>query len=59
MEKSVQRTIQAFKQKEKIGIFGDYDVDGATSAALIANYLEYCGCKTFIHIPDRLSLIHI
>ena len=36
-----------------IGIFGDYDVDGATSAAMISSYLEYCGLKTFIHIPDR------
>ena len=36
-----------------VGIFGDYDVDGATSAAMISSYLEQCGCKTFIHIPDR------
>jgi single-stranded-DNA-specific exonuclease len=53
MKKSTLRTVELILKKEKIGIFGDYDVDGATSAALIANYLEYCGCKTFIHIPDR------
>ena len=35
MEKSSLRTIKAIKNKEKIGIFGDYDVDGATSTDLL------------------------
>ena len=39
---------------ETIAIFGDYDVDGATSAALLARYLRHCGVRPIIHIPDRL-----
>jgi single-stranded-DNA-specific exonuclease len=41
-------------QGERVAIFGDYDVDGATSAALLAEYLEACGLETIIHIPDRV-----
>ncbi len=39
---------------ESVAIFGDYDVDGATSAALLARYLRQCGIEPIIHIPDRL-----
>ena len=53
MDKTVKRLIYSIENDETIGIFGDYDVDGATSAAMISSYLEYCGCNTFIHIPDR------
>jgi len=38
-----------------VAIFGDYDVDGAASAALISEYLQACGCETLIHIPDRVT----
>ena len=38
MEKSTLRTFDAIIKKEKIGIFGDYDVDGAASTALLGNY---------------------
>ena len=38
-------------ESRPIGIFGDYDVDGASSAAIISKYLEQCGCATYIHIP--------
>ena len=41
MEKSSLRTLQAIKQKEKIGIFGDYDVDGATSTALLGKFFKF------------------
>ena len=37
-----------------MAIFGDYDVDGAASAALLSEYLQACGCETLIHIPDRV-----
>ena len=40
MEKSSKRTVEAIIKKEKIGIFGDYDVDGATSTALLGNYFS-------------------
>ena len=53
LEKGVKRLADEVESFRPIGIFGDYDVDGATSAAMISSYLEYCGLKTFIHIPDR------
>ena len=53
LEKGVTRLAVEVENSRPIGIFGDYDVDGATSAAMISSYLEYCGCNTFIHIPDR------
>ena len=40
MKKSSLRTLEAIKNKEKIGVFGDYDVDGATSAALLGKYFK-------------------
>ncbi len=53
MEKAVDRTILAIQKKEKIGIFGDYDVDGATSAAIIGNYFDEIKIKSEVYIPDR------
>ena len=53
MEKSTLRTINAINEKEKIGIFGDYDVDGATSTALLGNYFSQLGINYEIYIPDR------
>ena len=53
MEKSSLRTIQAIKNKEKIGVFGDYDVDGATSTALLGRYFEELEIPYKIYIPDR------
>ena len=40
MKKSVDRAITAITNSEKIGIFGDYDVDGATSTAILGNYFN-------------------
>ena len=40
MDKSVERTLKAILEKEKLGIFGDYDVDGATSTAILGNYFK-------------------
>jgi single-stranded-DNA-specific exonuclease len=54
MEPAVARLAHAVRRGEKVAIFGDYDVDGATSAALLAQYLNDCGCETIIHIPDRV-----
>ncbi|MGO8800294.1 MAG: single-stranded-DNA-specific exonuclease RecJ [Roseiarcus sp.] len=55
MEPAVARLAQAVERAEKVAIFGDYDVDGATSAALLAQYLGDCGCQTIVHIPDRVT----
>ena len=53
MDKSVDRVSKAIINKEKIGIFGDYDVDGATSTAILGNYFNDIGSKISIYIPDR------
>ena len=55
MEKAADRTIKVIKNNEKIGIFGDYDVDGATSTAILGNYFNQIDRKTEIYIPDRKS----
>ena len=54
MEVAATRIADAAVRGEKVAIFGDYDVDGATSAALLAWYLRHCGLDPLIHIPDRL-----
>jgi single-stranded-DNA-specific exonuclease len=48
------RLADAVARGETIAIFGDYDVDGATSAAMLGRYLRHCGLRSIIHIPDRL-----
>jgi single-stranded-DNA-specific exonuclease len=53
MEKSSLRTYEAIIKNEKIGIFGDYDVDGASSTALLGNYLKELNLDFDIYIPDR------
>ena len=53
MNKSTLRTVKAFLNKEKLGIFGDYDVDGATSTALLGNYFTELNQDYEIYIPDR------
>jgi single-stranded-DNA-specific exonuclease len=54
MKEAAERIADAVTRGESIAIFGDYDVDGATSAALLARYLRQCGNEPIIHIPDRL-----
>jgi single-stranded-DNA-specific exonuclease len=54
METAAKRIAEAATRGEKVAIFGDYDVDGATSAALLAWHLRHCGLDPLIHIPDRI-----
>jgi single-stranded-DNA-specific exonuclease len=54
MEAAAKRIADAAVRAEKVAIFGDYDVDGATSAALLAWHLRHCGLDPLIHIPDRI-----
>ncbi len=54
METAAVRIADAVMRHEKVAIFGDYDVDGATSAALLAWHLRHCGLDPLIHIPDRI-----
>jgi len=53
MEKAVSRTVESIQKKNKIGIFGDYDVDGATSSALLGNFFKSINQDVEIYIPDR------
>ncbi len=53
MDKSTVRTYEAIIREEKIGIFGDYDVDGATSTAILGNYFSALDLNYEIYIPDR------
>jgi single-stranded-DNA-specific exonuclease len=54
MQAAAERIADAVARGECVAIFGDYDVDGATSAAVLARYLRQCGIDPIIHIPDRL-----
>ena len=54
MEAAAKRLADAATRGETVAIFGDYDVDGATSAALLAWHLRHCGLTPLIHIPDRI-----
>ena len=53
MERTTKRILKSINSKEKIGIFGDYDVDGASSTALIGNYFKMIKQDFEIYIPDR------
>ncbi len=53
MELAVKRTSEAILKKEKLGVFGDYDVDGATSTALLGKYFKDIKQNLEIYIPDR------
>jgi single-stranded-DNA-specific exonuclease len=54
MEKAALRLAAAIEADERIAIFGDYDVDGAASSALLADFLTAAGTPHRIHIPDRI-----
>ena len=54
MEAAASRIADAVERGEQVAIFGDYDVDGATSAALLASFLRLAGLDPLIHIPDRI-----
>lgn len=54
MDAAAARLADAVMRREVVAIFGDYDVDGATSAAVLAKFLRGCGLEPLIHIPDRL-----
>lgn len=55
MEKAVDRIIKAIENKEKVLIYGDYDVDGITSTTVLKKFLEKLGMTVDYHIPNRLK----
>ena len=54
MEKAVQRILEARKNKERIVIFGDYDVDGVSSTAILVRFLTEIGCIVSYRLPHRV-----
>lgn len=55
MRKAVERVRKAKERKEKVLIFGDYDVDGITSVALLEGYLKKAGLDASHYIPHRIN----
>jgi len=58
IEKAVARIVQAISTHEKICIWGDFDVDGQTSTAVLVQGLEHLGASVTFHIPDRAKDSH-
>lgn len=55
MEKAVNRIIKAIENKERITIYGDYDVDGITSITVLKSFLQERGLEIAQYIPNRLT----
>ena len=55
VDKAAARITQAIDKKQKIAIFADYDVDGATSAALLITWLRNFGLAATLYVPDRVD----
>lgn len=55
MEKAVDRIIKAIEMKERVVIYGDYDVDGITSVTVLKKYLKERGLDVGYYIPNRLE----
>ena len=55
MNAAVERIVRAITAGETIGVLGDYDVDGATSSALIVRFLGALGRAVPVYIPDRMT----
>ena len=55
MEIAIQRIIKAINNKQKVTIYGDYDVDGITSITVLKSFLKDLGLETSIYIPNRLE----
>jgi single-stranded-DNA-specific exonuclease len=54
MEAAVARLVRAVEGGERIALYGDYDVDGVTSSALLAGLLRACGADVLTYVPHRL-----
>jgi single-stranded-DNA-specific exonuclease len=55
LDRAVDRLVEEIRTGGTVAIFGDYDVDGATSSAVLRRYLEAVGATVPVHIPDRLE----
>ena len=54
MDEAANRVAEAVQRQEQVAIFGDYDVDGATSSAVLCRFLNHNGLDPEIYIPDRI-----
>ncbi|WP_074381628.1 single-stranded-DNA-specific exonuclease RecJ [Bartonella doshiae] len=54
MQCAAERIVKAILNQEKVAVFGDYDVDGACSSALVARFFRYFDMEIKIYIPDRI-----
>ncbi len=54
MDIAAGRLAFAAQNAETVGVFGDYDVDGACGAAVIVTLLRQLGCEVLHHVPDRM-----
>lgn len=55
MDKAVSRILKAIRQKEKILVYGDYDVDGTTAVSLVYSFLKKIDANIDFYIPDRYA----
>ncbi|MFN3225274.1 MAG: single-stranded-DNA-specific exonuclease RecJ [Hyphomicrobiales bacterium] len=55
MDEAASLLCDAVEASATVGLFGDYDVDGATSSALMARWFKAVGANPIIHIPDRIT----
>ena len=55
MEPAVRRLIEALRNKEQIGLWGDYDVDGTTGASVLVSFLREIGAQPVYHVPHRIE----
>ena len=58
MSIAVDRVHEAIKNKERILIWGDFDVDGLTATAIMVRTLQFLGAKPEWHLPDRRTESH-
>lgn len=55
MDKAADRIVNAILNNENVTVFGDYDVDGATSSALLIRFFKLLGVTVDFYIPDRIA----
>ena len=55
MEEAVERLRRCVYEKEKVAVYGDYDVDGVTATSLLTGFLRALGCDVVYYIPDRFK----
>ena len=55
MDAAVRRIVDAVRNNEQIGIWGDYDVDGTTGASVLVSFLREIGGQPIYHVPHRIE----